>query len=312
MNVHPELAGTLDRLPLRPENPYADVPALRASFRALMAASDDGVDTRVEIEAAAIPGPGANLIDCHVIRPRGLAAPLPAVIYIHGGGFAYGELDGPSQMARDASVIVGAVVVNPHYRLAPEHRFPARLEDCYDVLSWVIDHAADLGIDPNRIAVAGASAGGCLSAALCLLSRDRGGPSIAFQCLLIPVLDDRPLSQSRQAITDARVINGPGIEHTWDTYLGADRDPTRTSIYAAPGRATDLSGLPPAYVLTCGLDPLCDEGLDYALRLARSGVPLELHHVPGAWHFFEAHAPHTELAQSTTQHWMRALRDALR
>jgi acetyl esterase/lipase len=312
VNVHPELAETLDRLPVRPENPYADVSALRASFRALMAASDDGADTRVEIEAAAIPRPDASLIDCHVIRPCGLTATLPAVVYIHGGGFAYGELDGPSRMARDASVAGGAVVINPHYRLAPEHRFPAGLEDCYTVVSWVADHAAELGIDPDRIAVAGASAGGGLSAALCLLSRDRGGPAIAFQCLLIPLLDDRPLSHSRRAITDARVINGPGIEHTWDTYLGADRDPARTSIYAAPGRAADLSGLPPAYVLTCGLDPLRDEGLDYARRLACSGVPVELHHVPGAWHFFEAYAPHAELAQTTTRHWMRALRDALR
>src|SRR5262245_61665771 len=115
MHVHPELAGTLDQLTLRPENPYADVLALRANFRSLMAASGDGVDTRVEIETAAIPRPDTSLIDCHVIRPRGLAAPLPAVVYIHGGGFTYGELEGPSRMARDASVTAGAVVVNPHY-----------------------------------------------------------------------------------------------------------------------------------------------------------------------------------------------------
>jgi acetyl esterase len=311
MYIHPELTATLDRLPDRPANPYLDMPGLRAEFRTLMAGFDAAPDDRVDLDVVKIPGPDANAITSHVVRPRGATGALPGIVYLHGGGFAYGELDGPSPLARDASVAAGAVVVEPHYRLAPEHRFPNGVEDCYTVVCWVHDHAAQLGLDPDRIAVAGASAGACLSAAVCLMSRDRGGPPIAFQALLIPVLDDRGHSPSRRQMTDPRIINGPGISHTWDTYLGLDRDPAATSPYAAPARASDVSGLPPAYLLTCGLDPLRDEGLDYALRLAQADVPVTLHHVPGAWHFFEAYAPDTDLARATTAHWLAALRDAL-
>jgi acetyl esterase/lipase len=288
------------------------MPALRAEFRALMAGFEAVADERVDVDLIAIPGPDGNPIAAHVVRPRGSTGVLPAVVYIHGGGFAYGELDGPGPLVRDACVAAGAVVISPQYRLAPEHRFPAGVEDCKAVLRWVCDNAATLGIDTARIAVAGASAGAGLSAAVCLISRDRGGPPIAFQGLLIPLLDDRDDSASRRRMTDRRVINGSNIGHTWDNYLGRDRDPAATSPYAAPARATDLSGLPPAYVLTCGLDPLRDEGLDYALRLARADVPVTVHHVPGAWHFFEAYAPDTDLARATTAHWLAALRDALR
>jgi acetyl esterase len=155
-------------------------------------------------------------------------------------------------MARDVCAEVGAVVVNVHYRLAPEHRFPAGIEDCYAALRWMADRAADLGLDRERIAVTGASAGGCLSAALCLMARDRGGPRIAYQCLLIPNLDDRMRTASMRRVTDRRLINGPGIAHTWDAYLGPDRGDD-VSPYAAPARARDLSDLAPAYVMTCGL-----------------------------------------------------------
>jgi acetyl esterase/lipase len=287
------------------------MPGLRAEFRALMAGLDAATDDRVDVDAITIPGPDGNAIESHVVRARGATGVLPGIVNLHGGGFAYGELDGPSPMARDACAAAGAVVVSPHYRLAPEHRFPAGVEDCYTVVRWVHDHAAQLGIDPDRIAVAGASAGACLTAAVCLMSRDRGGPPIAFQVLLIPVLDDRGHSPSRRQMTDPRIINGPAIGHTWDTYLGLDRHAAATSPYAAPARASDLSGLPPAYLLSCGLDPLRDEGLDYAARLAQADVPVTLHHVPGAWHFFEAYAPDTDLARATTTHWLAALRDAL-
>jgi acetyl esterase/lipase len=175
----------------------------------------------------------------------------------------------------------------------------------------VSEHAGELGIDPTRIGVAGASAGGCLTAALCLLARDRRGPAIAFQCLLIPVLDDRGDTESLSRVTDRRIMNGNGIRNTWDTYLGRDRV-AAVSPYAAPARAADLSGLPPAYVLTCGMDPLRDEGLAYAQRLMRADVPVELKDVAGAWHYFEAFAPDTDVARSTTAHWLRALRTALR
>lgn len=311
LSVNPELAPILERLPERPENPYLDMPTLRAGFRVLIGERATEHDPRVEVEPLAITGAAGQPMEGQIVRPRNLTGVLPGVLYLHGGGFAYGELEGPSPMVRDAAATVGAVVINPHYRLAPEHRFPAGVEDCYAALMWFTEHAAEIGVDPARVAVCGASAGGNLAAALTLMSRDRGGPAIAFQSLLIPALDDRGDTPSCRAITDRRIINGPGIVHTWDTYLGPDRDPTTTSAYAAPARAEDLRSLPPAYILACGLDPLRDEDVDYAARLTRAENTVTLHHVPGAWHFFEAYAPTTTIAQETTAHWLGALRDAL-
>lgn len=307
MYVHPELLDVFEKLPERPENPYADIEATRANFRQLMAGTP--VRDDVTVEHASLPGLAGNKIDIQILRPSS-GSVLPAVLYIHGGGFAYGELDGPSPMAADVCAEVGAVVVNVHYRLAPEHRFPAGIEDCYTTLRWIESNATELGIDRTRIAVAGASAGGCLSAALCLLARDRKGPEIGFQCLLIPTTNDRNDTESARRVTDRRIIGGPGLRHTWDNYLGPNRG-DETSPYAAPARATDLTGLPPAYILTCGLDPLRDDGHEYALRLMRANVPVELKDIPGAWHFFEAFAPHTGLARDTTAHWLGALRTAL-
>ncbi|MEK2478914.1 alpha/beta hydrolase [Streptomyces noursei] len=310
LSVHPELADVFAALPERPDNPYADVAALRAGFRALMAPLMPADDGRVTIRRTSLTGPDGNTIDVQVLRPAGAVGVLPGVLYLHGGGFVYGELDGPSPMAREACVAAGAVVVNVHYRLAPEHRYPAGVEDCYAALEWMAAHAGELGLDADRIAVTGASAGGGLSAAVCLMARDRRGPRIVWQGLLIPCLDDRLHTASVRGVTDRRIINGAGLGHTWDTYLGPDRGPD-TPAYAAPARATDLSGLPPAYVLTCGLDPLRDEGRDYARRLMEAEVPVETKDVPGAWHFFEAYAPHTEVARRTTAHWLAALRAAL-
>ncbi|MFF5207408.1 alpha/beta hydrolase [Streptosporangium sp. NPDC000396] len=306
MSVHPEL---IDVLATMTERPTGDVEALRAGFRALMAPRMKP-DARLTVEHMTVPGPGGNEIDVHVLRPAGAEGVLPGVLYIHGGGFAYGELDGPSPMARDVCAEAGVVVINVHYRLAPEHPFPAGIEDCYATLRWMAGNAADLGIDPERIAVTGASAGGCLSAALCLMTRDRRGPKIAYQCLLIPVTDDRARTASIGRITDPRIVNGPSVRRVWDTYLGPGRGDD-VSPYAAPARATDLSGLPPAYVLTCGLDPVRDEGLDYARRLMEADVPVEVKDVPGAWHLFEAFAPDSDLARQTTAHWLGALRTAL-
>jgi acetyl esterase/lipase len=177
------------------------------------------------------------------------------------------------------------VVVSVDYRLAPENPFPAGLEDCYAALSWFSTHAAELGVDPERIAIHGGSAGGGLCAALALLARDRSGPSIAFQYLGIPELDDRLTTSSMTTFVDTPMLNRPTAIHSWDAYLGPGRRSTdNVPPYAAPARATDLTGLPPAYISAMEFDPLRDEDIAYATALLAAGVPVELHLFPGTYH----------------------------
>jgi acetyl esterase len=236
------------------------------------------------IDKRLVPGlPGDPEIELCIMTPRELAAPAPAVYWIHGGGFVVGDVNSELADPAHVAVTLGAVAVSPEYRLAPEHPYPAAVDDCYAGLTWLVEHAEELQVDVSRIAIAGVSAGGGLSAAVALLARDRGGPALCFQVLDIPELDDRLNTPSMQAFGDTPCWNNHYAELSWQMYLGADHSGD-TPPYAAPARATDLSGLPPAYVITCEFDPLRDEGIEYAQRLMQAGVPTELHHYPGTFH----------------------------
>jgi acetyl esterase len=238
----------------------------------------------VVISRRSVPGPpGDPDIELCIITPREFSAPAPALYWIHGGGFVLGDVDGDMISPVHVSDTVGAVVASVEYRLSPEHPFPAPVEDCYAGLKWMAEHAEELGIDRARLAVGGVSAGGGLAAAVALMARDRGGPALCFQLLDIPELDDRLCTPSMKAYIDTPLWNHPNAILSWKAYLGPDHD-GETSPYAAPARATDLSGLPPAYVVTCEFDPLRDEGIRYAQRLMQAGVPTELHHYPGTFH----------------------------
>jgi acetyl esterase/lipase len=175
--------------------------------------------------------------------------------------------------------VLGVVVASVDYRLAPEHPYPAGLDDCYATLTWL---SSQDGIDPSRIAVFGNSAGGGLSAALALRARDNGGPALCFQFLGIPDLDDRMETPSMRDYVDTPMWNRPSAELSWEWYLGEDR--SDVPPYASPGRATDLAGLPPTYVSVAQFDPLRDEGIAYAQRLAHADVPVELHMYAGTFH----------------------------
>ncbi|HEX4428622.1 MAG TPA: alpha/beta hydrolase [Frankiaceae bacterium] len=232
-----------------------------------------------------IPGPeGAPEVPVIIYQPKSAAGPLPCVLDYHGGAFIMGT----AQMNHPANVRIateaGAVLVAVDYRLAPEHPFPAGIDDCYAALLWVQENAAELGVDTTRVAVMGGSAGGALAAGVAQMARDRGGPAICFQALGIPVTDDRLTSWSSQTFGDTPMFNRPGAEHMWECYLGAGYQGRETSPYAAPNRAADLAGLPPAYVQTMDLDPLRDEGIDYAYRMMTAGVSVELHAYPGTFH----------------------------
>ena len=267
---------------------FADIPAARAGEADLLAALPP-YDSPVplDVDELMIPGPeGAPDVRVRRYRPSDRTEALPALVYFHGGGFVVGSVDLYDADCRRIAAEVGAVVVSVDYRLAPEHPFPAPLEDCYAALLWVAANAEELGVDPDRIAVGGESAGGGLAAGAALLARDRGGPRLCLQFLGIPELDDRLSTASMHTLGATSPIttiaNG---EISWDSYLGAGvRGTDQVSPYAAPARAADLAGLPPALVTAYELDALRDEDIAYAQGLLSAGVPTELHVYAGAFH----------------------------
>jgi acetyl esterase/lipase len=233
---------------------------------------------------------------------------MPAVISIHGGGFAVGSMSLDDRVNAALAVNVGVVVVAVDYRLAPEHPFPAAADDCYATLVWLSDGASGLSVDRDRIAVLGDSGGGGLAATTALLARDRGGPAIAFQVLLEPELDDRLQTHSMRTGTNTVGWSQQQAVLSWRYYLGGASVPP---LHAAPARTQDLSGLPPAYVTVGELDCLRDEGLEYASRLMAAGVPTELHCWPGVWHGSQYGVPTAAVSQRADASLYWALRRAL-
>ncbi len=279
----PEIAPLIPTLPTTMD--WSDIPGARSGMLEMIqtmlgGAEPEGVDHADRM----IPGPaGAPEVRVRVYRPKGVEGPLPGVLYIHGGGFCVGAIETEHMGAAQAATAAQAVVVSVGYRLAPEHPFPAGIEDCYAALVHMEKEAAALGIDAQRIAVMGGSAGGGLAAGIALMARDRGGPALCFQVLNIPELDDRLETASMKQFTDTPLWNRPNAIVSWRYYLG-DALGADVSPYAAPARAEDLSGLPPAYVSTMEYDPLRDEGIRYALRMLEQGVSVELHQFPGTFH----------------------------
>ncbi len=243
-----------------------------------------------------------------VFTPPGVGPAAPLLYGIHGGGQVLGSLAESDTEFREMAVAIGCVVASPEYRLAPEHPFPAAIDDCYEGLVWVVGAAEELGVDPGRVAVGGGSAGGGLAAALALVARDRGGPAIAFQWLIFPMLDDRGVSESSHIDLDPRTWTRADDRNAWRAVLGEAFGTDDVSPYAAPARATDLRGLPPAYIAVGDLDLYLDEDVDYALRLGRAGVPAELHVYPGALHGGDGGAPRS----TQGRRWRRDMCDALR
>ncbi|MEV6903381.1 alpha/beta hydrolase [Amycolatopsis sp. NPDC051372] len=280
--VDPELAPWL---PLIPDIDVGDPGKARAVERSLLAQRPEPSLDGLTVEDREVPGrPLAPAVPVRVYRPEQQNGLVPAILQLHSGGFVTGGLDTEHGGAAALARSVGAVVVSVGYRLAPEHPYPAALDDCYAALVWLAESVGELGDDPVRIAVSGQSAGGGLAAAVALLARDRGGPALAFQVLGIPELDDRLLTDSMRTYVDTPVWHRRNAEQSWAFYLGDRAGGPDVSPYAAPARATDLTGLPPAYVTAGQFDPLRDEALEYARRLAQAGVPAELHLYPGTFH----------------------------
>jgi acetyl esterase/lipase len=267
---------------MMPTLDISDISGARAELRTLAAAAPAYEPAQpLDIEDRLIPGSsGAPDVPVRVYTPRQRTAPLPGLLFIHGGGFVVGDIDSEDVRAQEIAASAGVVVVSVDYRLAPEHPFPAGLDDCYAALVWMEKSSAEIGVDPQRLGVGGGSAGGGLAAATALMARDRGGPRLCMQYLGIPELDDRLETHSMTVYTDTPVWNRPNAILSWKYYL-AGAEPTQ---YAAPARARELSGLPPTYVDVCEFDSLRDEGIGYAQRLVQAGVPVELHLYPGTFH----------------------------
>jgi len=259
-----------------------------------------------EVVERSLPGPSGG------IRARfylpGEDRPWPVLVYFFGGGWVLGSLDAVDPICRRLANAVPCAVVSVEYRRAPEHRFPAGLEDCYAATSWVGEHGASLGLDPDRVAVGGASAGGNLAAGVALLARERGGPRLAFQVLVYPLLDHAAETPSGREALDDPFFGPKDVAWCWSQYLAEPSD--GDSPLASPLRAADLEGLPPALVVTAELDPLRDEGELYAERLGEAGVPTELVRFEGMVHGFFSRPDKLEAAVEAQSLAASALRVA--
>ncbi|WP_372442739.1 alpha/beta hydrolase fold domain-containing protein [Streptomyces pactum] len=296
----------IEPVPLRADTILAN----RAHFATLVPPVEEAIgNLPVDVEHVTAAGPpGAPDVELTVLRPRGADRDAPGIYSIHGGGMVLGNrFFGIAGLAEDV-LALGAVGVSVEYRLAPEHPAPAAAEDCYAGLLWFAGNATALGVDPGRILVGGASAGGGLGAAVALMARDRGGPALAGQLLDCPMLDDR------NATVSSRQYDGIGIwdrahnETAWTALLGTDRGTGAVSPYAAPARADDLSGLPPAFVSVGAAEVFRDEAVEYATRIWAAGGQAELHVWSGAYHGFTGFSADTEVSRAavaTRESWLR-------
>lgn len=287
--------------------PVGDVAARRTALEGLIGHADTAQPTPDDV----------TITDHHLATADGAtillrwyakqdAEPGPAAVYLHGGGMILGHVglfDGSVSRYVSAS---GTPILSVDYRRAPEHPYPTPVEDAYAALVWLHDHAAELGVDPARIGVFGDSAGGGLAAAVSILARDRKGPAIAKQILVMPMLDDRTLTPDPQ-IAPFVLWSWDDNRTGWQALLGEAAGGPDTPAYAAPARVADPSGLPPAYIEVGQLDIFRDEDLTYALRLGQAGVPVEFHLHPGVPHEFESIAFTSDAARRVIADRVRAL-----
>ncbi|MGW0578479.1 alpha/beta hydrolase [Streptomyces sp. NPDC002920] len=312
----PELAATLELIKemIQPGMSLEDIDVVRKGPGiALLAELDLTVGGAFEVEDRTVPGPqGQPDISLLICRPTSPAPdrPRPVVYHVHGGGMVIGNNRVGVDAALDWARELDMVVVSVEYRLAPENPHPAPAEDVYAGLLWTVEHAEELGVDPERIVIAGASAGGGLTAALALLLRDRGGPRPLGQLLLCPMLDDRNDTPSTHQMAGLGIWDRAANETGWTALLGARRGAADVSPYAAPARAEDLSGLPPAFLDVGSAETFRDEAVTYASRIWQAGGVGELHVWPGGFHGFEFNAPQAAISVATRAarvQWLRRL-----
>jgi acetyl esterase/lipase len=307
--VDAELVALIDALP---DTPFTleTLPAIRAGMQFPFPPL---LNTDVEVERKIIPGPaGAPDVPVLICRPKTARSDRGGILHIHGGGFVLGSVSLFEPVARNTVAALDCVIVSVDYRLAPETRFPGALEDCYAALGWMMTNAEALGVARGRIGVMGESAGGGLAAALALYARDKGEYALAFQHLVYPMLDDRTcVAKNPHPFTGEFIWTADKNAFGWSALLGKPPGSEDVSPYAAPARAGNLEGLPPTFIATGALDLFLEEDMDYARRLMRAGVAVELHVYPGAFHGFDF-AVTSAVAQTARRDRHAALAKALR
>lgn len=283
MPVDPQVQALLDALADAPGPALHELPPeeARAAYDAL-AQARGGTGDAAATEDLRVPGPGGE-IPVRVYRPADAGERPPVCVFFHGGGWVIGNIASHDALCSALAARSGVVMVSVEYRLAPEAPFPGPLDDCTAATRWVADHAGDLGVDGSRLAVAGDSAGGNLAAAVAIRARDEGGPAITFQLLVYPVVDHSFSQVSYTDNAEGYFLTAAAMRWFSGHYLGG-ADPTEA--LAAPLHDPDLSGLPPALVITAEYDPLRDEGEAYAARLEDAGVAVTAHRYDGMVHGF--------------------------
>jgi len=313
--LDPELKGPIKMmLSQMPPMSFDDIPAARAASTQMMAAMKKqwpvipGVITKDQSIPGPKESPNANV---RIYRPEKQSGLLPALLWIHGGGYMLGNIDQEDFTAKQFSLAGNCVAVSVEYRLAPEHPYPAPLEDCYTALKWLSTHANEIGVDSSRIVIGGASAGGGLAAGLAILARDRAEVKTVFQLLIYPMINDCNVAPPSDVLPDTIFWTRENNLIGWRSYLGGEPGGSGISCYAAAFRAESLAGLPPAYITVGDLDLFAREDIDYASRLIEAGVPTELHVYPGGCHAFDMLVPGADVSKRFTKDIHRALKRAL-
>ncbi len=308
MTVDPDAAAILEVVRQRPEPDYANRPAaeIAAQLRASPTTPPEGTSP-VTTRNLTIPGP-TRAIPARLYTPPG-AGPFPILVNFHGGGWVMGTLDLDEAKNLRMAEQAGCVILSVDYCLAPEHPFPAPLEECYAATLWAAEHAAEIGGDPGRVGVTGGSAGGNLAAAVALLARERGAPRLGFQLLAYPVCSPDLTTPSYRDNGEGFGLTLAAMRWFWTQYCPAGEAQMRDPL-AAPLLAKDLSGLPPAVVIVAGYDPLRDEGVAYAERLEAAGVQTELIRAEGLLHGFLSSSPNAASSRAVIDRCAAAMRAA--
>ncbi|WP_019135071.1 alpha/beta hydrolase [Cellulomonas massiliensis] len=287
-----------------------DVPVLRA--RAEVPAPEVlSLGGSLEVTTRRVPGaPGAPDVELLLLRPVGARGALPVIYHVHGGGLVAGTMYDDVVAAAELGAPFGCAVVSVGYRLAPEHPYPAALDDVYAGLRWLVRNAAEIGVDASRVVIEGVSAGGGLAAATALLARERGEPALAGQMLICPMLDDRNDSYSSWQMAGVGSWDHHANAVAWGAYLPGSAGSWDVPALAAAGRAVDLAGLPPAFVDVGSAETFRDEAVEYAQKIWRAGGRAELHVWPGGCHGFDFLQPDATLsrdARAARTRWLARL-----